>query len=45
MKSKCWKYKLLKPFYKPYHIPICCVGCKYAENNRCMRAQKKGGKE
>lgn len=33
----CWKYKLLKPFYKLYKIPICCVGCKYARNNKCIK--------
>ena len=43
IEAKCWKYKLLKPFYKPDHTPICCVGCKYAENNTCTRIPKKGG--
>ena len=38
--AKCWKYKLLIRFCKPYHIPICCVGCKYAKNNKCTRAPK-----
>lgn len=41
MNPKCWKYRLLKPFYKPYHIPICCVGCKWAKNNTCTYERKK----
>lgn len=41
--AKCWKYKLLMRFYKPYHIPICCVGCKYAKNNKCTRTPKERG--
>ena len=38
--ATCWKYKLLIRFYKPYHIPVCCVGCKYAKNNKCTRTPK-----
>lgn len=45
MMAKCWKYKLLIRFYKPYHIPICCVGCKYAHNNQCTRTPKERGRE
>ena len=41
--ARCWKYKLLIRFYKPYHIPICCVGCKYAKNNKCTRTPKERG--
>ena len=42
---KCWKYKLLIRFCKPYHTPICCVGCKYAKNNKCTRTPKERGGE
>lgn len=37
----CWKYKLLKPFYKPNKIPICCVGCKWARKNKCHYRYRK----
>ena len=42
MNNKCWKYKLSKMISrKPYNIPMCCVGCKYAKNNACVRRKKK----
>ena len=38
----CWKYKLSMLFIKnKLHVPICCVGCKYAKNNRCTKGIKK----
>lgn len=43
--AKCWKYKLLIRFCKPYHTPICCVGCKYAKNNKCTRTPKERGED
>ena len=43
--ATCWKYKLLIRFCKPYHIPFCCVGCKYAKNNQCTRTPKEIGGE
>ena len=41
----CWKYKILIRFCKPYQIPICCVGCKYAHNNKCTKGGAKMRKE
>lgn len=37
----CWKYKLLKPLCKPYHFPICCVGCKWGRNMICTKGGKR----
>lgn len=38
----CWKYKLSMLFMKnKYYIPMCCVGCKYAKNNRCTKGERK----
>ncbi len=38
----CWKYKLLKPFYKnTWEFPICCVGCKYGKNMKCIKKEAK----
>ena len=39
--SKCWKYKLLKPYTKKGHIVYCCVGCKHGSNMRCNRESLK----
>lgn len=33
----CFWYKILKPFYNPYKVPVCCVGCKKAKNNECTK--------
>lgn len=39
--DKCWKYKLSMLFIKdPYRIPNCCVGCKWAKNNKCTKESK-----
>lgn len=38
----CWKYKLAMFFIKDKHrVPMCCVGCKWAKNNRCTKEKKK----
>ena len=38
----CWKYKLSMLFIKnKLYVPICCVGCKYAKNNRCTKGERK----
>ena len=40
--SKCWKYGLAMLFIKnQYRIPNCCVGCKWAKNNKCTRGLTK----
>lgn len=37
----CWKYKLTMLFIKnKSYVPICCVGCKWVKNNKCIKKEK-----